>query len=98
MRDFQVRRNQDNSFALYDSQDRFIDGIVVQDTGQEPVKVVATARMETGEKFYVALPVTREILRHDPQTVEERLKLAALTWERGHSTESKDNRAIEPAL
>ena len=86
MRDFQIRRHPDGSFALYDSQDRLIDGIMVQDTGQEPVKVVATARMEeSGQKFYVALPVTRDILVHDLQVIEERLKYAALSWERGHA-------------
>jgi len=85
MRDFNIRRNHDGSFALYDSQDRFIDGFMVQDTGQEPVKVIATARMDgDGRKFYVALPVTRQILSHYSQIVEERLKLAALSWEREH--------------
>ena len=85
MRDFQIRRHPDGSFALYDAQDRLIDGITVQDTGQEPVKVVATARMEeSGQKFYVALPVSRDILIHDPSTIEERLKYAALSWEREH--------------
>ena len=88
MRDFQIRRHSDGSFALYDAQDRLIDGIMVQDTGQEPVKVVATARMESdGRKFYVALPVSRSILIHDPSAIEERLKYAALSWERGQLTE-----------
>jgi len=85
MRDFQIRRHPDGSFALYDSRDRLIDGIVVQGIGQEPVKVVATARMdESGQKFYVALPVTRAIIKHDSQAIEERLKYAALSWEREH--------------
>lgn len=85
MRDFQIKRQADGSFALYDLQGRLIDGFLVQDTGQEPVKVVATARMDhDGQKFYVTVPATRALLKHQPQVVEERLRVFAEHWERGY--------------
>lgn len=86
MRDFEVKRNPDDSWALMTVPDGdHIDGVLIRDTGQDPVQVWATARTDkSGQLFYVRIPVTRAMLNRDPQTVEGRLRVFAEQWEGAH--------------
>lgn len=86
MKDFEICRNEDGSFALFDAlTEHRIDNVLIKDEGQDPVKVAATAYTELGQKFYVTLPVRRAMLERAPEIAEERLKKFAEIWERGQS-------------
>lgn len=85
MRDFEIRRHSDGQIALWTATEELIDGILVPDNGQEPVIIVATARMDSsGEKFYVKMPVTRLSLEQEFDVMEARLRAFAEHWERSH--------------
>lgn len=83
MKDFEVKRHPDGSFALLDKNGELIDGKFVKDDGG-PISVWATARTDEGQAFYVRLPVTREMLVAAPEVIEKRLRRYAEIWERGH--------------
>lgn len=86
MNNFEVCRNKDGSFALFDLHtEEIIDGVLIPDEGQDPVKVAATANTELGQKFYVVLPVCRAMIEQEPQIAEERLKMFAEQFERTHT-------------
>lgn len=89
MIDFEVKKNQDGSYILLNRDGVIIDGETVKDDGFSPVQIWATARAATGQLFYTRIPVTREMLKHDPEMAESRLRMFAENWERGYEQRKK---------
>lgn len=82
MKDFEVKRNKDGSFALLNESEQWIDGEMVKDNGGR-ISVWATARSDEGRAFYVHIPIARAMLDM-PEMIEMRLRQFAEAWERGH--------------
>lgn len=79
MKDFEVLKNKDGSFALINAKNEWIDGVFIVDDGR--ISAVAQARLDDGRLFRVRLPVTRQMLDHAPEMVEERLRMFAERWQ-----------------
>lgn len=84
MKDFQIMRHKDGSWALLTALG---ERALEDDDPQDPVQVWATAKTESGQEFYVRVPVRRAMLEQEPQIAEERLRMFAEMWEKHNGQE-----------